>query len=114
MIFWIDAQLSPSLAAWIAEAFGVEARAVREIGLRDAADIEIFEAARKIRAVIVTKDSDFVDLLTCYGAPPQILWVTCGNTGNAKLKEILLQAMPGAIELLQRGEPIVEISDAYP
>jgi len=46
MIFWIDAQLSPGLAPWIAETFSVEAKALREIGLRDAADTEIFDAAR--------------------------------------------------------------------
>ena len=41
MIIWIDAQLSPHLAPWIKETFGVEAKAVHEISLRDAADREI-------------------------------------------------------------------------
>ncbi|MDD5034684.1 MAG: DUF5615 family PIN-like protein [Methylococcaceae bacterium] len=114
MIFWIDAQLSPALAVWIAETFHIEAKALRELGLRDATDMEIFDAAKNTNAVIVTKDSDFLDLLDRYGSPPQILWVTCGNTSNAKIKEILLKAMPRAIELLKRGERMVEISDAWP
>jgi hypothetical protein len=38
MIIWIDAQLSPALAPWIETTFGVEARALRELGLRDATD----------------------------------------------------------------------------
>ena len=47
------------------------------------------------------------------GPPPQVLWVTCGNTSNARLREILTKSLPPAIELLQQGEPLVEISDAY-
>lgn len=112
MTFWIDAQLSPALAVWMAGAFNVEAKALRELGLRDSADTEIFDAAKSANAVIVTKDSDFLELLERYGPPPQVLWVTCGNTSNAKLKKVLLYAMPRAIELLESGERIVEISDA--
>jgi predicted nuclease of predicted toxin-antitoxin system len=99
------------MAGWIMEQFGVEAKALREIGLRDAEDGEIYQAARQSNIVIITKDSDFVDLLSRYGQPPQILWLTCGNTSNAKLKEILSKALPKAIELLSQGEAIVEISD---
>ena len=48
MKLWIDAQLSPSLAPWISSNFeGIEALAVRELGLREAEDAEIFEAARQ-------------------------------------------------------------------
>jgi predicted nuclease of predicted toxin-antitoxin system len=44
MTFWLDAQLSPALAPWLAEQFGVEAHSVRQLGYRDAADRVIFEA----------------------------------------------------------------------
>jgi predicted nuclease of predicted toxin-antitoxin system len=37
----------------------------------------------------MTKDSDFVALLDRFGPPPQVIWITCGNTSNARLKEIL-------------------------
>ena len=46
MNFWIDAQLPPNLANWLVESFNVNARAIRDLGLRDAEDIEIFNAAR--------------------------------------------------------------------
>lgn len=81
------------------------------MGLRDASDIEIFETARQAGAVVLTKDSDFLDIQDRFGPPPQILWITCGNTSNARLKEILSGALPQAMELLRRGEPLVEISD---
>ena len=42
MTIWIDAQLSPEIATWISEKFAVRAIAVRDLGLRDATDREIF------------------------------------------------------------------------
>jgi predicted nuclease of predicted toxin-antitoxin system len=46
MKFLIDAQLPPSLGAWLIDHFSVEAIPLREIGMRQASDREIFEYAR--------------------------------------------------------------------
>ncbi|MBI3248970.1 MAG: DUF5615 family PIN-like protein [Deltaproteobacteria bacterium] len=113
MIIWIDAQLSPALARWIRETFRIEAQAVRDVGLRNAKDQVIFKAAREAGVVVMSKDEDFRLLVERLGSPPQVLWVTCGNTSNARLREILTKNLPLAIALLQLGEPLVEISDAY-
>lgn len=60
---WIDAQLSPALAAWINRNYEeVEAQFVRALGLRDAGDEEIYRAAREAEVVVMTKDSDFLNL----------------------------------------------------
>jgi predicted nuclease of predicted toxin-antitoxin system len=112
VILWIDAQLSPALARWMSETFSVTAHAVRGLGLRDAKDLPIFHAAREAGAVIMSKDSDFVLLLERFGPPPQILWVTCGNTSNARLRDVLRKSFPEARARLEQGEPLVEISDA--
>ena len=112
MILWIDAQLSPALARWMSETFGVTVHAVRDLGLRDAKDLPIFHAAREAGAVIMSKDSDFVLLLERFGSPPQILWITCGNTSNARLRDVLRKSFPEARARLEQGEPLVEISDA--
>lgn len=110
MIIWIDAQLSPAIAFWIENNFGVKSFALRDIGLRDAEDEEIFLEAKKANAVVITKDSDFLLLLDRFGSPPKILWLTCGNTSNANLKIILSKTLRSAIELFDNGEEIVEIS----
>lgn len=110
MIIWIDAQLSPALAIWIHTTFGIEARALRDLGLRDATDREIFRAARAAGAIVMTKDSDFVTLHSQLGAPPQIIWLTCGNTSNRYLRTLLATALPRAFALLEAGEDLVEIS----
>jgi predicted nuclease of predicted toxin-antitoxin system len=112
MKIWVNAQLPPAIANWIVENFNLEAVAVRELDLRDATDPEIFAAARTAAAIVMTKDSDFVELVNAHGTPPQVIWLTCGNTTNARLKEILAQALPQAIKLLEAGEAIVEISGA--
>jgi predicted nuclease of predicted toxin-antitoxin system len=60
--------------------------------------------------VIMTKDSDFVRILDEQGPPPQVIWVTCGNTSNARLKRVLTTTLPKALDLLQAGERLVEIN----
>ena len=111
MRLWTDAHLSPALAPWLQATFGVEAAPLRELGLRDAEDAVIFAAAREVGAVLMTKDSDFVDLVARHGPPPQIVWLTCGNTTNAALRGVLAGAWPRVAELLAGGEPLVEISE---
>lgn len=110
---WVDAQLSPGLARWIRDTFGIDARAVRDLGLRNAKDPAIFKAAREAAVIVMSKDEDFRALVERLGPPPQVLWVTCGNTSNARLREILTKSLQPALELLRRGEPLVEISDEY-
>ncbi len=109
MILWVDAQLSPAIAAWIQATFRISATPVRDLGLRNATDIDIFQAARQAGAVVMTKDSDFVHLQESLGSPPQVLWITCGNTSNARLQAILQRTMPQALALLAAGEPVIEI-----
>ena len=109
-MIWIDAQMSPVIAAWITTHFSVACLAVRDVGLRDAEDREIFLEARKQSAIVMTKDSDFVVLQNELGAPPKIIWITCGNTSNARLKEVLIPTLSEALELLNAGEDLVEIN----
>jgi predicted nuclease of predicted toxin-antitoxin system len=110
VIFWVDAQLPPLLAAWLSEQFHVEAFSLRELGLRDAADEAIFQAAQKQGIIIVSKDSDFVELVSRYGPPPQLIWVTCGNVTNRQLQVVFNKTFASSLELLASGQVIVEIS----
>jgi predicted nuclease of predicted toxin-antitoxin system len=108
---WIDAQLPPRLANWLVETFNVEAYTLRDLNLRDAEDEQIFQAARQAGIVIISKDSDFVEMVLRLGSPPQLLWVTCGNVTNRRLENLLLKVFPRAQELLSQGEAIVELTD---
>ena len=112
MKLWLDAQLPPSLCDWLSTEFGIEAEAVRSVGLLHAEDEEIFAAARLAGVVVMSKDADFARLVERHGPPPQILWITCGNTSNQELRRTLKATLPEARKLLDGGEPLVEVSDA--
>lgn len=109
MKFWLDAHLPPSLAGRMQSTFGVDCRCVRDLGLRDSEDTAIFDAARAAGAVVMTKDDDFVRLIHRHGPPPQIVWLTCGNTSNAALRELFPAAWPDAKKLIEAGEALIEI-----
>ena len=112
MTLWLDAQLSPRIARWVSETLAFEATPVRELNLRKSEDEQIFFAARKANAIVITKDGDFVNLLERHGSPPKIIWLTCGNTSEAALKQILASALPEAMRLLEAGDDLVEIENS--
>ena len=107
---WVDAQLPPALAEWLAE-WGEVARHVVDLGLLTAPDEAIFAAARDASAVVVTKDEDFIHLLEAMGPPPQVVWVTVGNVRNARLRALFEQHWPALRAQLATGEPLVELSE---
>jgi predicted nuclease of predicted toxin-antitoxin system len=109
MAIWIEAQISSAIAVWIRDNFGLIALPLRDLGLRDAEDLEIFIAARRESAIVMTKDNDFVLLLERLGPPPQVILVTCGNTSNERMKQILQRTLQSALDLLNAGEALVEI-----
>ncbi len=109
-MIWVDAHLSPALANWIEQVLGHPAQSVRDIGLRHAKDKDIFTAARQANAIVLTKDVDFAEMVDRFGPPPAVIWLTCGNTSNAALRIILKDMLPSAIELISKGDSLVEIS----
>ena len=109
MKFWIDAQLPPLLTEWLSAQFNVEAFSLRTLGLRDATDAAIFQAAQQQGIVIISKDSDFVEMVSRYGPPPQLIWVTCGNVTNRQLQIVFNKTFAESLELLLAGQVMVEI-----
>jgi predicted nuclease of predicted toxin-antitoxin system len=109
VIIWLDAHLSPSIARWIAENFGGECASVRDLGLRDALDPPIFAAARAAGASVMTKDADFAKMVERFGPPPRVIWLRCGNTSNAALKDLLVRELPACLVRLADGDSIVEL-----
>lgn len=69
--------------------FYPNAKQVRESGLENATDNEIFEYAKKNNYAIVSFDSDFCDLNIMRGFPPKIIWIRTGNTTTKNLEIIL-------------------------
>ncbi len=112
MKVWVDANLSPAIAPWMTQEIGCEAWSVQRLGLLTATDSEIFEKAREEDAVILTKDGDFIDLVNRHGTPPRVVWLSCGNTTNARLRQIMTTQWVRVDQLLREGHPVVELTDS--
>jgi len=66
-----------------------DSKQVRQIGLENCEDLEIWEFAKKNDLVIVTFDSDFYDLSMLKGIPPKVIWLRTGNTTTESISKIL-------------------------
>jgi predicted nuclease of predicted toxin-antitoxin system len=80
-----DQNISHRILAQLPASFA-DSISVKQIGLINAPDRQIWEYAKKNNLIIVTQDSDFNDLNVLYGIPPKIIWI---RTGNLKTSEIL-------------------------
>jgi predicted nuclease of predicted toxin-antitoxin system len=61
---------------------------IRELGLENRSDREIWEFSKNEGFTIVSFDSDFYDLVTLYGHPPKIIWLRTGNTRTENIISI--------------------------
>jgi predicted nuclease of predicted toxin-antitoxin system len=113
MRLWFDVHLDPRLAEWASQFFGVEAKSFDDLGYRRTKDKIIFDAAKSLGdVVILTKDADFVELVERFDPPPQIVWLTIGNTSTPVLKSVLAASMAGIFEKLKAGDRFIEVSHA--
>lgn len=88
MRFLFDQNLSPRLQNLLADLYP-ESVHVRDIGLRDATDSEIWAYAGQHGFTIVSKDSDFQQRSLLYGHPPKFVWLRVGNCPVRTIEELL-------------------------
>ncbi|MCP4286498.1 MAG: hypothetical protein GY792_18965 [Gammaproteobacteria bacterium] len=108
MRFLVDAQLPPALARWI-ESQGHFAEHVADLGLADASDISIWQTAKESGATIISKDADFVTLVTLEEKGPPVVWIRLGNTRRQILLSWFSPLFPNILTLLEQGEKLIEI-----
>ena len=72
--------------------------------LETATDREIWDYAKANDFVIVTRDSDFHELGTLYGAPPKLIWLKTGNQSRASTLRTLLEYKTEIHSVLNQGE----------
>lgn len=107
MKFLIDQQLPRALAALLNRA-GHEAIHVRDLELEFAADRDIWNAAARIGAAIISKDEDFSGAAR-RASGPQVVWVRLGNCSNERLLTRFKEALPDIVIELSSGAPLVEL-----
>lgn len=106
MRFLLDEQAPPALSRKLRRK-GHEAEHCRDVGLAGAGDSEMRAYARKMRAVLVTKDDDFADPAR-QDAPP-VVWIRLGNVANEALWRALEPALPEIVDALKQGEVLIEV-----
>jgi predicted nuclease of predicted toxin-antitoxin system len=84
-----DQNISYRVVQKLTQAFP-EAMQVKQAGLYNKSDKQIWLFAKKQDFTIVTFDSDFYDFASLYGHPPKIIWLRIGNTSTNHLADFLI------------------------
>lgn len=62
---------------------------VRDIGLKAADDIQVWNYAEANDLIIVSKDSDMHDRSFLFGYPPKVIWIRLGNCSTSDVEKLL-------------------------
>ena len=84
----LDQNLSFKLVAAVADLFPDSAH-VRDVGLAEASDQDVWDYARDNGFVIASKDDDFHQRSFLYGAPPKVIWLRLGNCSTSRILDCL-------------------------
>jgi predicted nuclease of predicted toxin-antitoxin system len=104
-----DQHFSHRLPVRLAEVFPESAH-VRLLGMERASDSAIRQYAADHGYAIVTQDSDFAERSRLYGAPPQIVWLRCGNSTPQRIETLLRNNTDLILDMEgPGGAPYVEI-----
>jgi predicted nuclease of predicted toxin-antitoxin system len=86
-------------------------RHVRDGGLADADDVDVWNYAATNGLMIVSKDQDFRQRAMLFGPPPKCIWTRLGNCSTADIAG-LLGHRASIIRGFQTGEARLLILDA--
>lgn len=96
----LDNNLSPKLVKQLADVFP-ESSHVVVLGLERSSDLEVWNAAHDRGYTLVSKDSDFNDLLSAKGFPPKVIWLHLGNCTTAEVAQALRKHSGAIIDFIQ-------------
>jgi predicted nuclease of predicted toxin-antitoxin system len=96
----LDNNLSPKLVTHLADVFP-ECSHVALLSMERSSDPQVWNAAREHGYTLVSKDSDFNDLLTANGFPPKAIWIRLGNCTTAQIADALRKHNAAIIDFSQ-------------
>ena len=89
MRFLFDQNISHRILKLLPDQY-LDSTTIKNEGLINASDREIWEFAKNNNYIIVTQDSDFNDLNSLFGFPPKIIWIRTGNIKTQLIVDILI------------------------
>jgi len=98
---WIDTNISPIIAKWMAEQTGLVVKSSYSLSLHYLSDKEIYEKAKSQgQVILVSKDADFPELISRLGAPPKLINIRIGNMGSRQLWELIQASVIKGVKIL--------------
>lgn len=99
----IDENLPASLAA----ALPVPSSHATDLGIQPS-DQQLWKHCRERDWTVLTRDTDFFDMIMLHGPPPKIVWIRLGNIRKAELHAKLIREWDAIRELLTQAD-LVEV-----
>jgi predicted nuclease of predicted toxin-antitoxin system len=106
--FLLDTNVPKALTKWLIDR-GHNAEHVLDLGIGQAADTALWQRASETRAIIISKDEDFADLVRQSPTGPSLLWLRTGNGTARQLLGIIGPLWPTIEERLSTNERLVEV-----
>ncbi len=83
-----DHNLSPRLVSRLADLFP-NSEHIFNIGMAQSPDLYVWNYARAQGFTIVSRDSDYNELLILRDFPPKVIWIRRGNCSTAEIEAML-------------------------
>jgi predicted nuclease of predicted toxin-antitoxin system len=80
-----------------------------EVGLGQAADLDIWQYACENGRLVITKDEDFLHLANREPLAGGVIWVRLGNCRTAHLLTVLERLWPRIRASIEAGDRVIEI-----
>ena len=88
-----DQNLSAALVLRLADLYP-DSSHVMFVGLERSDDTDIWKHAAENGFAIISKDSDFQQRSSLYGAPPKVVWIRVGNCTTDEIEQLLRKHSP--------------------
>ncbi len=71
----------------------LDSQHVREVGMKEAPDTQVWGYARREGFTIVSKDADFHQRSLVFGFPPKVIWIKLGNCSTKSVEQLLRDSL---------------------
>jgi predicted nuclease of predicted toxin-antitoxin system len=98
-----DQNLSPQLVDDFKGDFD-EIVHIKDLGLDRAEDSKVWEYAKSNNYTIVSKDSDFNNMVSLFGFPPKVIWIRKGNCTTKEIRRLVTKNLDEIKKFIEDSE----------